>query len=235
MYKTAFKGQDLICLSDLLVYDIESVYKDKPYIVPNAIEITRHFAKYHNKLTKILFVSNLFKSKGIFVLLDALNLLNKKQKIFEANIVGKEGDVSFDTLQQRIDEYQLSKNVTILKHLDNEHKMLEYANSDIFVHPTLNETWGLVILEAMQVGLPVIATNEGAIPQIIDEGITGFVVEKENPQQLADKIEFLLNNPETRSNMGKEGRKKFLEKYTLLQFEENIKTVFTDILQKINK
>jgi glycosyltransferase involved in cell wall biosynthesis len=235
LYKIAFNNQHLICLSDLLVYDIKSVYTSKPYIVPNAIEISNYLANHQNTIPKIIFVSNLFKSKGVFILLDALNLLNIKQVNFEANIVGKEGDISFATLKMKIGEYNLSKRVIISGYLDKEQKMQAFANSDLCVFPTLNDTWGLVILEAMQVGLPVIASDEGAIPEIIDDSKTGFVVEKNNAQILADKIEFLINNSETAINMGKEGRKKFLDKYSLPHFEENLRKVFSDILEKTNK
>jgi len=62
--------------------------------------------------------------------------------------------------------------------------------------------------------------------------ITGFLVEKNNPIELADKIEVLINNPDLRKQMGEAGRKKFFEKYTLEVFEQNMKNVFDDILKK---
>ena len=98
-----------------------------------------------------------------------------------------------------------------------------YANSDIFVFPTFyhNECFPLVLLEAMSYGLPCVSTNEGAIREIIDDGITGYIVEKNNPQILADKLELLIKDATLRQKMGNEGKKKFEENYTLEIFEHN--------------
>jgi glycosyltransferase involved in cell wall biosynthesis len=82
----------------------------------------------------------------------------------------------------------------------------------------------------MQVGLPVIATIEGAIPEIIDDGITGFLVDKSSPKQIAEKIQLLIDNPDMRSRMGIAGRKKYEEKYTLEIFEDNLKKVFEEVI-----
>jgi len=86
----------------------------------------------------------------------------------------------------------------------------------------------------MQFGLPVIATIEGAIPEIIDDVITGFLVEKNSPDQIADKIEIFVKNPSLIESMGKAARKKYEEKYTLEIFEKNMKEVFDKVLQEVN-
>jgi len=84
----------------------------------------------------------------------------------------------------------------------------------------------------MQFGIPIIATREGAMPEIIDDKITGFLVDKNQPEQIAEKIKILFNDEELRRKMGEAGRKKFLEKYTLEIFEQNMKKVFDGILRK---
>lgn len=110
-----------------------------------------------------------------------------------------------------------------------EEKNEEYAKSDIFVLPTFypNECLPLVLLEAMQQGLPCISTNEGGIASIIDDGKTGFLVEKQNPVQLADKIERLLKDRELCMNMGKAGMEKFEQEFSLNKFEERIGYIFS--------
>ena len=75
--------------------------------------------------------------------------------------------------------------------------------------PTHNECFPLVNLEAMEYKLPVISTNEGGIPSIIEEGKTGYIIEKKNVSALADKIELLLNNPSLCQKMGENGQKNF--------------------------
>ena len=100
-----------------------------------------------------------------------------------------------------------------------------YKDADIFVFPTYyhNECFPLVILEAMEQGLPVISTNEGGIPDIIDNGNSGYTVEKNNPMALASAIELLIKDPELCISMGKAGRKLFEEKFTEEVFEKRMK------------
>lgn len=113
----------------------------------------------------------------------------------------------------------------------NEDKEEYFKHSDIFVFPTFypNECFPLVLLEAMQQGLPCISTNEGGISGIIDDGKTGFIVEKRNPVQLAEKIEVLLKDKKLRKYMGAAGKIKFDEEFTLSKFEEKMEC----ILQKM--
>lgn len=95
-------------------------------------------------------------------------------------------------------------------------------NADIFIFPTLNEAFGFVLLEAMEHALPCIATDEGGISDIVDEGETGFIVSKRNANILAVKIEYLLIHPEERMRMGKLGYKKFKNQFTVGKFEERL-------------
>lgn len=92
-----------------------------------------------------------------------------------------------------------------------------------------NECFPLVLLEAMQQGVPCIASNEGGISDIIDNGKTGFIVEKKNAGQLADKIEVLLKDPSLCQGMGQAGKKKFQAEFTIERFENRMK----DILKQL--
>lgn len=104
-------------------------------------------------------------------------------------------------------------------------KNVFWQDADIFVFPTFydNETFGLVNLEAMEYALPVISTNEGGIPDIVVNGQTGYTVDKNNPEALADALERLFRNPELGVQMGKIGRKRFEEMFTEETFERNIR------------
>ena len=113
----------------------------------------------------------------------------------------------------------------------NEEKEAFFENADIFIFPTLNEAFGLVLLEAMEHALPCIATDEGGISEIVDEGETGFIVCKRDSEALADKIEYLLVHPEERMRMGKNGYRKFNDKFTLRKFEESMVDILNDCLE----
>ena len=96
------------------------------------------------------------------------------------------------------------------------------ATSDIFVHPTLNDCFPLVLLEAMQNSLPIITTDEGGIPDIVLDKKTGYIVPKANSQALAEKIEILINNAELRLQMGDTASQRFNDLFTLEEFESRI-------------
>ena len=113
------------------------------------------------------------------------------------------------------------------KRYDKE-KMFFLQNADVFVFPTYNDCFPLVLLEAMQQSVTCISTNEGGIPEIIEDGKTGYIIEKNNPQALADKIEILLDNEKLRQDMGENGYRKFQALYTLEAFERQ----FIKILQQ---
>lgn len=107
-----------------------------------------------------------------------------------------------------------------------------WCNADIFVFPTFypNECFPLVLLEAMQHGLPCISTNEGGISGIIEDGRTGLLVERLNPKMLAKKIEALLEDKTLCDHMGKAGREKFQKEFRQEVFEERVKNVLKTCL-----
>lgn len=238
IYKWAFQKSYVICLSEKLSEDIKNVHTGKIYIVNNGIPIYRKelLPEYKtDKKFKVLFLSHLQKSKGILIFLDVVRLLldNEKYKsIVNAKIIGSELDVTINHLVSEIIRYNINNNVEILGQKFDSEKMQLIANSDVLVYPTLNDAFPLVILEAMQFGIPVIASREGAIPEIVDDGITGFLVDKNNPDQIKEKLITLIENQDLRYNMGVAARKKFMEKYTLEIFEKNMVNTLNQIIQE---
>lgn len=105
-----------------------------------------------------------------------------------------------------------------------------FNDADIFVFPTYypNECFPLVLLEAMQHGLPCISTKEGGIPDIIQDGRTGLLVGRRNSKDLAEKIAWMIDHPTERTAMGIAGCRLYRNKFTLLAFEN----MFANILKK---
>jgi glycosyltransferase involved in cell wall biosynthesis len=231
LYRSFFKNTKVVLLSEKLYKDIEDFVDIKEvFICPNGIknEIdTIDFRKETNKQSlDLLFLSNLIESKGVFVLLNACKeLLNKKIK-FNCRFVGGEKDISKEMFQQKVNELGLEKNVFYLGKKFGDEKKDIFLNSDIFVFPTFyhNETFGLVNVEAMMYGIPVISTDEGGITDIVEDGVTGYIVNKEDSADLINKIIKLIDK-EKRISMGIKGRARFEEKFTLEIFEEKIANI----------
>lgn len=237
LYEFVFSKAEVICLSQILVDDIKDIYHKRPFIVPNGIVShtgplpdAKEIINKQSKKVRILYLSNFVKSKGLLILIEALGLVKKKGYEFEARFAGEPFDLTHTIIKAQISRLGLDSEVAIMKPLSGEAKKAAYENADLFIFPTSFDAFPLVLLEAMQFGLPVISTVEGAIPEIVLNGETGFLVEKENPEQLAQKIELLLNDPSLREAMGKKGRERFQKKYTIGAFEKNICAVFQTIL-----
>ena len=103
-------------------------------------------------------------------------------------------------------------------------RFLEQA--DIFIFPTLRDVFGLVLLHAMAEGLPIVASREGTVPEIVPDGTNALLVEKGDAKALADKILFLADDGQLRQKMGQANRRRFEERYTLEKYGEAIINAF---------
>lgn len=111
----------------------------------------------------------------------------------------------------------------------NQDKENRFSEAEALVHPTLNDCFPLVLLEAMQHSLPVISTPVGAIPDMVADGDNGFLVPKNNPAALAEAMEKLIFNPQLARNMGMRGHERFMKNYTAHQFETNLLNILQNI------
>lgn len=232
LYKLLFRNTSVILLSERLYPDVKKYVKKKDvFYCPNGIPVVNNAESsiIENEVPQILFLSNLIETKGVFVLLDALKILKKKGVCFFCNLVGGEGDISSHILNDKINKLELTDVVKYHGEKYGDDKLNLLNQSDLFVFPTFYETFGLVNLEAMMFELPIISTNEGAIPDIVKHNETGFIVEKQNPTQLAEKMEWLINNPKLAKKMGKEGQNQFYKKYTLEKFETRLTVILKQI------
>jgi len=232
-YRLVFKNSSVILLSKYLYYDIKKYVSEKDiYYCPNGIPDCIHertHIKEKNNVIRILFLSNLIESKGVFVLLDACEILKDRNLQFECVFAGAIGNISKKDFEQRINDLSLNNYVQYPGPIYGSEKVKYFEISNVFVHPSYNECFPLVILEAMQFSLPVISTFEGGIPDMVIKGVTGFLCKQKDAVCLADKIEILIKDPELRNNMGNAGRKRYEENFSLEQFEKS----FVEILSKI--
>ena len=149
----------------------------------------------------ILFVGNLVWQKGVEFLIRAKEFLNEDAVIV---IVG--GGPLFEELKGIV-EFEDINDVIFTGARDDVDKIMPAA--DVFVLPSVSESFGIVILEAMASGKPVVATNVGGIPEIVNDE-TGIIVRPEDPVALAEAIDKILKDKELQKRFSKAAREQVL-------------------------
>lgn len=233
-YKVFFHNLKVILLAENLYTDIEKYVERKDvWICPNGIpeRQTKIEEKQTTNRPYLLFLSNLLVAKGVLDLLDALCVLKEERAEFIAEFIGaKTHEIDDVRFSREVDNRCLQGQVRYLGKKYGEEKENAFEKADIFILPTHNECFPLVLLEAMQHELPCITTSEGGIPDIIIHGKEGLIVEKENPKDLAQAIKKLIYDPQLRKSMGENGLKKYKENYTLPIFEQNFCSTLKEII-----
>jgi glycosyltransferase involved in cell wall biosynthesis len=210
-----------------------------PFIVPNGIKIEKEFLyladEYRigqNTIPKLLFLSNLSEKKGVPELITALGILKKRNYVFHTSIVGNEWYMTFAEAQKLIDDEGLQDMVKLEGPKFGKDKFIFLAHTDLFVFPTYFELFPGVILEAMQFGKAIVSTFEGSIPDIIDNGVNGLLVERRNAGELAEAIASLLDDPNKRLQLAAAAKAKFFNEFTLEAFESKMRHVFEQVMAK---
>jgi len=182
-------------------------------------------------ILNILFLSNMMEEKGVWTLLDACRIIKSKGYRFRCRFVGKWSDISETAFQQRVCEAGLSEEVTAYGAKYGEEKQAFWEQADVFVFPTYyhNECFPLVLLEAMEQGVACISTREGGIPDIIEEGLTGYLIERQHAGLLAEKLICFMEHPERIREMGEAGREKFRREFTLDIFESRMQEILMSL------
>lgn len=236
LYQHFFKKLIVILLAKPLYQDICKYVKVKDvYFCPNGIPIQKNIPVHinHEKFN-ILFLSNMMKEKGVWDLVKACQILKEKGKIFHCHFVGKWSNISEEEFRRKIQLLDMGNYISAYGGKYGNEKEAYFQKANIFVLPTHNECFPLVLLEAMEYGIPCISTQDGGISAIIDEGKTGYVIEKKNPQVLADKIKILMEQPVLCKTMGIAGREKLESEFTLEKFECKLRDIFQEIFNSRN-
>lgn len=225
LYRLFFKDIKVILLAEALYQDVKKyVKREDVFICPNGIPATLDdapVAERHNAVPRLLFLSNLLEAKGVYVLLDALKILKERDYSFICDFVGGEtAEIDAQKFAEEVEKRGLNEFAVYLGKKYGEEKNEEYAKSDIFVFPSLNEAFPLVNLEAMEFKLPIVASNVGGVSAEICDMENGLLCEAGNVQQLVMHISKLLDNSDLRTKMGENGYRIFKENFSLVAFEK---------------
>lgn len=196
--------------------------QEKICVVPSGVDcdIFQKYSKGYRKKSediKILSVGRLITKKGLRYAIEAISLLKKEYPNVKYIIVGN-GPLK-EKLSTLVKELKLTKNVAFLGYKTAKEIAQLMAESDIVVVPSVTSVGGNqdapvnVLKEAMAVGVPVISTFHGGIPELVDNDVSGFLVPEANAFYIYKRIKQLIEEPDLRELFIKNGKKKVKEKY----------------------
>ena len=200
----------------------EQIMKQYPKIDPSSISViynsvdAEKFSPSRSKsfLDKdiVLFTGRLIAAKGIKYLVEAIPKVLRENPNTLFVFIGPGNSLPY---RRRLKELGVpEKNLMFVGYLKESSDLVEYYRaSSVFVAPTLYENLPIRVLEAMACGVPVIASNVCAIPEVIDNGVNGILIQPGSIDELADAICCLLEDPSLRWKMGNNARKAVLEKF----------------------
>ena len=193
-----------------------------------AVDVEKYIQKPQGKGTgKILCVGSLIERKGVDLLFNALALVESK---FELYLAG--GGDEKENLLKLAKELKIENQVHFLGQLSREELLKHYADSDLFVLPTREDCFALVILEAMCSELPIVCSKyaDGAY-DLIEEGKNGFVEDPYDAKAFADKMDRLLKDRALRETM-REQSKEVLEKFRFANISKGYMAAIEESMRK---
>lgn len=179
----------------------------------------------------ILFVGSIGRRKGIFDILNAIPLVTREWDSASFVFLGEE-EIAGEKQQvlQVCRELNLSKYVHFLGWVTGDEKRNHYQRADIFTLPSHAENLPFSLLEAMAMGLPVVTTPVGGIPEVVEEGRSGYLIQPGNEQELAERILRLLKNPLLREELGRNARLRMQENYSPEKIAQQWELLYFELL-----
>jgi glycosyltransferase involved in cell wall biosynthesis len=177
-------------------------------VVPEPIDLVRWRQAFESapelprRGNSILCVAHLYPRKNVATLLAAMTRLSNQAVL---RVVGTGPDLA--RLERRARELGLGRRVEFLGHVAFDRLAGEYRRADIFCLPSRQEGFGIVFLEAMAAGLPIVAARAAAVPELVSDGESGILVAPDSPGDLAAALDRLLSDPGERRRLGETGRR----------------------------
>ena len=209
----------------------------------NVIPIGIHTRVYKEELEKckaqgcirkddeILFVGRLVTTKGLWFLLQAMEILKVRGQTPHLTIVGT-GEEAL-SLKLFVTNHNLERQVTFAGQVDEKELFRLYSAATLFILPSFIrlEAFGIVQLEALAMGVPVIASDMPGVNEVIKRSGGGWLVPPKNPELLAERILYALQHPEERQAKAQEGQKFIFNEYDWSQISRQFENLYYELIE----
>src|SRR3989344_1178957 len=194
-------------------------------VVSNGVDLNKFYKKKvkKNGIT-ILHIGRISYEKNVDVVLQAMKLISGYKKV-KFMIVGGGPDL------ERLKNYsrKINLNVKFTGNVENERLVDYYNKADIFVTASTIETEGIVLLEAMACGLPIVGVDKLAIPEVVRDGENGFIAKVNNPEDIARCLTKLVKNPDLIKRLSNNSLK-IVKKYSLENSINKLERIYNSLL-----
>lgn len=200
------------------------------------VDVPMEYVRSNHDTKTIAYIGNLFESKGILNFLRSAVIISAacpEARFAVAGTWGADKEKVNREAERIIAEGGIKEKVEFLGSVTGERLNDFYMATDVLIFPSMYPYEGcpLILIDALGFGIPVISSREiGAIPEMISDGIDGFLIDPTNPKEIAEKAIMLINDTHKRTEMGKSGRKKYEEEFTKDKNISNIIRTFEDVL-----
>jgi colanic acid/amylovoran biosynthesis glycosyltransferase len=190
--------------------------------------------KPSDRTVRILTIARLVEKKGVEYGIRAIAKLGQKFPNLEYQIVG-DGPLK-QNLQELIQELQIGNNVKLLGWKQQQEIAEILAQTHIFMAPSVTSQDGdgegipVVLMEAMACGMPIVSTMHSGIPELVEHGVSGFLVAERDVDALAEKLSYLIQNPETWEKIGAAGRAYVEKYYNISRLNEQLVDTYRQLL-----
>ena len=221
------RARKIIAVSHFTKWELTNYYKipqDKIRVIHNGVDINKFKPAADKRKIKaelgfnpddiaILSVGRLYARKGLFTLIESMPTITKRFPNAKFIISGKGQSDEMHKLIAHAEKLGVKDKIVFTGYYPDKKLPKLYQAADVFAFSTFYEHHPFAVLEALATGLPVVTTSVGGIPETIDSGKNGFLVEPFNPRQFAEKILYLLEHPAEAAEMGVLARKTVEERF----------------------
>ena len=215
--------------------DGQSLHARRVAVIPNGRDVPLVPRQRPAGRFRLLYVGIHRRTKGIFDAIETLQELRRRGVDADLHTAGAwfvESERA--EAQRRMAELGLADRIHMHGVLTGDPLWRQYADADVFLYPTFYpwESQGLVVVEAMAYGLPVVASDWRGPRDVVVDGVTGFVCPAHDVRAYADALERLARDPQLRARFGAAGRKRYEERYTMRRFIGDLERLFREVAEE---
>lgn len=188
--------------------------------------VIKELQNSHSGNVNILFMGRLGKRKGTYDIIEAAKHIESDNVT-----INMYGDGNVEEFKKLVIDNDLQDTIKINGWISGDEKKEVFKNSNILILPSYNEGLPISILEAMAYGMPVISTPVGGIPEAVENGFNGFLIQPGDYKALAEKIDILANDSKLREKMGLESYKIAKERFDIKVIAKQLEDIYDNLLK----